>query len=152
MELLCHLRKRENAARDPLAQGIQNAACVQCGLPPRKIQLLKISPDRLRTVQRYGAACCVLHGMHILVQHLRYAAAFQLKTIYHALCRAAASLPVAAPGGLQKRVQPALFPVCGGEIHIHTGFDQRGGNHPAGQPFPQPLPDLCQLAAAVCGA
>ena len=152
MELLCHLRKRENAARDPLAQGIQNAACVQCGLAPRKIQLLKISPDRLRTVQRCGAACCVLHGMHILVQHLRYAAAFQLKTIYHALCRAAVSLPVAAPGGLQKRVQPALFPVCGGEIHIHTGFDQRGGNHPAGQPFPQPLPDLCQLSAAVCGA
>ena len=100
MELFCHLRKRENAARDPFAQGIQNAVCVQCGLAPRKIQFLKISPDRLRAVQRCGAACCVLHGVYILAQHLRDAAAFQLKTVYQALCRAVVSLPVAAPGGL----------------------------------------------------
>ena len=82
MELFSHLCKRENAARDPLAKGVQNAACVQCGLTPRKIQLLKISSDRLRAVQRCGAACCVLHGVYVLAQHLRYAAAFQRKTVY----------------------------------------------------------------------
>ena len=156
LEFRGHLRKRELTAGNAVAERIQNAFFVQCLGTPCKVKLLKISADGIRGVELriviFMAAGGILQGVHMLVQHLRHRAAFQPEAVHLALCRAAAAFAVAAPGGLQQRVQPALFPVGGGEVYVHTGLDQGGGHHPAGQAVRQPLPDFFQLAAAVCGA
>ena len=43
------------------------------------------------------------------------------------------ALAIAAAGGLQDGIKPGFFAVDAREIHIDTGFDERGGNDAAGQ-------------------
>ena len=68
-----------------------------------------------------------------------------------ALRDGALALPVAPAGGLEDGVQARLFPEHGGKVHIHPGLNQGGGDHPAGEPLPEPAADLLQLGAPVGG-
>ena len=61
------------------------------------------------------------------------------------------SLPVAPACGLQEGIQAGLLTVDGGKIHIHPRFDERGGNHPTGEPQGETPADLGQLPTAVGG-
>ena len=74
---------------------------------------------------------------------------FSIKNPDDALRRGALSLPVAAPGGLENRVQACCLAEHYREIHIHAGLDQRGGYHTAGKSFPEAAADLPELLFAV---
>ena len=76
---------------------------------------------------------------------------FSLKDGDDAVLRRALALPVAPPSGLEDGVQTGQLPIDGWEIHIDTGLDERGGDHPAGQPIPQAPADLIQNSLAVRG-
>ncbi len=60
----------------------------------------------------------------VVLKQMRYMLPFQCKDMYQALLCGAFSLPVTAPGRLQNRIQACFLAVYGGEIHIHTCFNQ----------------------------
>ena len=62
------------------------------------------------------------------------------------------SVAVAAPGGLQDRVQTGHLPVDRREIHVHARLDQGGGDHPAGQAVHQALAHGLQNLLPMDGA
>ena len=77
--------------------------------------------------------------------------AVRRKKIDHAAFGRPVSLTVAAPGGLHLGVKPGFSAVNGRKVHVHTGFDQAGGNDPAGKSGIEPGTDLLENSAAVVG-
>ena len=69
--------------------------------------------------------CGVVHGADILRQHLRRGLPVKPKTVHETVRGLIASLAVAASGGLQQRIKPALFAVGDGEVHIDARFYKR---------------------------
>lgn len=151
MELSRHLCKRIAAAVDAVDEGIQNMVLIQRSLPALPGKFVEISGNRIRVVQLFEMAGRPVQSICILSQHLGRIILFQPEAVDKALFRGAFAFTVAAPGGLQQRVQPGGFPISKGKIHVHTGLNQGGGHHPAGQAGCQPLADLLQLPAAVSG-
>ena len=77
--------------------------------------------------------------------------AFPLKQRDYTLLGRPMPLPVAPARSLQERIQAGFLTVDGGKIHIHPRFDERGGNHPTGEPQGETPADLGQLPTAVGG-
>ena len=59
------------------------------------------------------------------------------------------AVAVAAPRGLQNRIQTGHLPVDRREIHVHARLNQRGGDHPAGQAVLQALANDLQNRLAM---
>ena len=74
------------------------------------------------------------------------------KNVNNTLLSGALSFPVAPSGSLEDRIQSGQFTEHGGEIHIYTGLNQRGGDHTAGKTLLQAPADLRQLLFPVAGA
>src|ERR1039458_2411303 len=61
-----------------------------------------------------------------------------------------AALAVAAPGGLDDRVQRPQGTERNGEIHVHTGFDELSRDEAAGQAIAEAAADSVELFPPVC--
>ena len=72
-----------------------------------------------------------------------------LKPSYNADVGVPLSFPVAPACRLGNGVKTRKFPVDCREIHIHTGFNQRSGYHPAGKARFQPQTNGFQNRLAV---
>ena len=152
MELLGHRLEREETPLKTTFKGIQNLFFVQVSFPLKLPEPGKIGFNRLGGS---GVAEPVENepgSRRFLLNGYRNPLPFQPENPDEALCRRIFPFPVAAPGGLQDRIQPRLFPPGGGEIDVDPCLNQRGGHHPAGQFFLQPVADLLQLPLAVGGA
>ena len=138
MKSLCHRLKRQQLFPD----GFQNLGPVHI-FPDQRPEGAKIPVHHRRVSGITAGLQSFLGGPdgHTLQRRYRI---FPLKIGDNTGFRRALSLPVAAPRGLGYGIQPGDFPPDRREIHIHTGLNQRGGHHPAGKPFPEPLSDLRQ--------
>ena len=56
---------------------------------------------------------------------------------------------IAAPGGLDDRIERTEGAEGYGEVHDHTGLDQLRRNQPTGQPVAQPLANGFQFLATM---
>ena len=72
-----------------------------------------------------------------------------LKDGDNALGNRAFAFPIASPSSLQYGIQSGEFPLDNGKINVYTCFNQRGGNHTAGQAIGKPAADFRNLFLTV---
>ena len=61
------------------------------------------------------------------------------------------SFPITPPRRLKDGVQPRFLPEYGREVHIYPGFNEGGGDNPAGKALAQPPTNFFQYCLAVGG-
>ena len=126
----CLERQAFDAAVSEQRQQLVAVELIRTFLP---VQLLEIGMHR---VQAQQVVCVVAVDF---AEHLREL--FQLgrrrpigvghaEHQHFAGVHGAATFPVASPCGLGDGIQPGFGAQHGGEVHVHTRFDQRGGHQP----------------------